>query len=137
MTLKAATIVCAVVLGALAVLVHRAWRMRGRKRNPQDYAFFSSVGSYPGAMEENLRRLKSEFPRVDPDVLQKWVTEIQATHEEVWRLATRGGPRVLGRKAIEAELRSKFPFLCGLGLRRAIRTCEFDAGREGFGARSS
>ena len=137
MILKAASVVVALLLCTVAVLGRRALRARGRKGNPQDYAFFLSAGSYPGAMEENLRRLRSEFPSVDLDVLKKWVAEIQATHEEVWRLSTQGGPRILGRKVVEAGLRSKFPFLCGPGLRRAMQTCEFDAGHEGFDGRSS
>jgi hypothetical protein len=137
MTPAVASLVVAVVLCGLGILVHRARRAFGRKRNPQDYAFSLSVGFFPGAKEENLRRLRSAFPSVELHVLEKWVAEIQAIHEEVWKFSAQGGPRVLGREVVEARLRSKFPFLGGPGLRRAMRTCEFDAGHEGFDATSA
>jgi hypothetical protein len=134
MGLEFTVIGTAAIVGGF-IVVARARRAMARRRNPRDYAFAISVGAYPSAGADSVARLRSEFPNMDEETLESWAAEVQAIHDEVWRLATQGGPRVLGRDAVESTIQAKFPFLTGLGLRRAMRTCEFDAGREGFDRR--
>lgn len=64
--------------------------------------------------------------------IDNWISEFAEAQKETGRLAAAGGPKILGEEFVIKRLQEKFPFLIGLGLKRALHSIRHEAMHSSF-----
>jgi hypothetical protein len=106
--------------------------LRRRHANPKDYGY-SVVWTFgPGLKLPPLERLKKKLPWVGEGELEDWLSDYKNVDRLVDDLSRQGGPKRLGRKAVEGKLKTQFPFLHHEGLSQAVFLAAYLAMKEGY-----
>lgn len=98
----------------------------------RDHAYWVCEHWGPHLRIPVLTRLRAAFPSVSDDTFSSWLEEFKVLDAEIWRLASAGGPVVLGTDAVRNTLQSKFPWLVEEGLKHAMFVTAYFAWHEGY-----
>jgi hypothetical protein len=123
----------AIVLILAAVLAMLAFRRNQRRReSPKDYGYLVCTAFGPELGRPRMERLAKHIPWVSEAQFDEWLQDFERVDKFLGEIAEQGGPKKLGRKAVEQRIQERFPFLQHEGLRQAVFLASYFAHHDGY-----
>lgn len=107
-------------------------RLLNRKQNQKAFAYSVFAEFGPKLRMDRGERLKECFPWATSSELAEWLHEFGEVEKVVWQASEAGGSAHNRREDLERFLKSRFPWLEGEGLERAMFRIDYFAWHEGF-----